>query len=67
MNRFTAQLDKLSTLPTNPESLWWYKQAIMDIRIAIVGPEAALLPLDQQVILMELHDALKKRYNEARS
>jgi|TARA_R100000482_G_scaffold83870_1_gene33334 hypothetical protein len=63
MNRFTAKLDELNTLPSNTDARFWYRMAIMDIRLAL-GTEVS----DEQWPLMkELHDALQKRYNEARS
>lgn len=63
MNRFTAELDKLSTLPSNAESRFWYRTAIMDIRLAL-GTD---VPNEQWPLVKELHEALQKRYNEALS
>ena len=63
MNRFTAKLDKLSTLPSNADARFWYRTALMDIRLAL-GTDVSS---EEWPLLKELHDALQKRYNEARS
>ena len=65
MNRFTAQLDDLCTLPTDPEAKFWYSMAIMDIRIAL--SHGGDIPNENWAAFQELYEALKKRYEQARS
>lgn len=63
MNRFTAELTKLNTLPSNADSRFWYRTAIMDIQLAL----GADVPNEQWPLIKELREALEKRYDEARS
>tara|TARA_A100001201_G_scaffold37747_1_gene39618 strand:+ start:2750 stop:2941 length:192 start_codon:yes stop_codon:yes gene_type:complete len=62
MNRFSTALTKLDTLPSDPESRFWYRSAIMDIKCALLSD----LPGKDFDTLIELHEALGERYEQAK-
>lgn len=62
MNRFSAQLDKLDTLPTKDDDRFWYRTAILDVRIALGNVDVSN---EQWPLIKEVLEALQKRYQEA--
>lgn len=63
MNRFTTALTKLDTLPSQQDAAFWYRTALMDIKIALLGNAYG----KDFETLMELHAALSERYKQAQT
>ena len=62
MNRFSTALTKLNTLPSDSDARFWYRSAIMDIKLALLSD----VPDKEFDILKELLDALGERYQQAK-
>ena len=62
MNRFSAALTKLNTLPSDSNARFWYRAAIMDVKCALLSD----FPDKGFDTLMKLHEALNERYQQAK-
>ena len=63
MNRFSKSFSKLNTLPEDQDARFWYRLALMDVKIALLDAPRQ----NDFSTLVELHHALVERSNLCRN
>jgi len=63
MNRFQKVFSRLGPPPQTEEAGFWYRAALLDVRIAIMEDA----PLNDFKSMLELHKALAERSNLCRN